>query len=161
MGNSDLCLNVWFFHWIFNVHTLLLLYAQTGIHVGQNFDWVRYSKIAGLSTSLMWHGGLNLVRSYKIWCAVCTLPCSHKSEPHRPINFMLAANRYFIRYFLIFYWFFETCFMSSLVFTYFNCLYFLHSSMQDYGVVGGHTIKQFPQASPAPASSSNRGRKAI
>ena len=41
----------------------------------------------------MWHGGLHLVQSCKMWCAVCTLPCSHKSEPHRPINFMLAANR--------------------------------------------------------------------
>jgi len=75
-------------------HLLLLLsYTQTGMHVGQNFDWVRYSKIAGLSTSLMWHGSLNLVQSCKMWCAVCTLPHSHKSEPHRPINFMLAANR--------------------------------------------------------------------
>ena len=73
-------------------HLLLLLsYTQTGMHVGQNFDWVRYSKIAGLSTSLMWHGSLNLVQSCKMWCAVCTLPHSHKSEPHRPINFMLAA----------------------------------------------------------------------
>jgi len=33
---------------------MLLLYTQTGIHVGQNFDWVRYFKIAGSSTSLMW-----------------------------------------------------------------------------------------------------------
>jgi len=32
-------------------------------------------------------------QSCKMWCAVCTLPDSHKSEPHRPINFMLAANR--------------------------------------------------------------------
>jgi len=71
---------------------LLLSYTWTGIHVGQNFDCVRYSKIAGLSTSLMWHGGLNLVQSCKMCCAVCTLPCSHKSEPYRPINFMFAAN---------------------------------------------------------------------
>ena len=72
---------------------LLLSYTQTGIHVGQNFGWVRYSKIAGLSTSLMWHGGLNMVQSCKMWCAVCTLPHSHQSVPHRPINFMLAENR--------------------------------------------------------------------
>ena len=60
---------------------------------GQNFDWVRYSKRAVLSTLEIWHGGLNLVQSCKMWCAACTLPHSHKSEPHRPINFMLAANR--------------------------------------------------------------------
>jgi len=54
--------------------------------------WVKYSKIAGLSTSLMWHRGLTLVQSCRMWCALCTLPHSHKSEPHRPINFMLAAN---------------------------------------------------------------------
>jgi len=71
----------------------LFSYTRTGIHVGQNFGCVRYSKIAGLSTSLMRHGGLNLVQSCKMWCAVCTLPHSHKSKPHRPISFMLAANR--------------------------------------------------------------------
>ena len=68
-------------------------YTWTGVHVGQNFDCVRYSKIAGLSTSLMWHGGLNLVQSCKMWCAVCTLPHSHKSEPHRPIDCIMPANR--------------------------------------------------------------------
>jgi len=72
---------------------LVLSYTRTGIHVDQNFDWVRYSKIAGLSTSLMWHRGLNLVQSCKMGCAVCTLPHAHKSEPHRPIKFMLAAYR--------------------------------------------------------------------
>ena len=41
----------------------------------------------------MWHWGLNLVQSCRMWCAVCTLPHSHKSEAHRPISFMLAANR--------------------------------------------------------------------
>ena len=72
--------------------SILLSYTLTGLYVGQNFDWVRHSKIAGLSTSLMWHRGLTLVQSCRMWCAVCTLPHSYKSEPHRPINFMLAAN---------------------------------------------------------------------
>jgi len=34
---------------------------------------------------MMWHGGLNLVQSCKMWCSVCILTHSHKSEPHRPI----------------------------------------------------------------------------
>ena len=72
---------------------LLLSYTWTGIHVGQNFYWVRYSKITSLSTSLIGKGALNLVQSCTMWCAVCTLPHSHKSESHRPINFMLATYR--------------------------------------------------------------------
>ena len=65
-------------YFVFHIH-------NTWTHIGRNFDLIRYFKRAWLSTSSMWHGGLNLVQPYKMWCAVCTLPHSHKSEPHRPI----------------------------------------------------------------------------
>ena len=53
--------------------TLLLSYTQTGRHVGQNFDWVRYSKIAGFPPH--WCG-----TEVWIWCNRAR--CGVQSAPY-------------------------------------------------------------------------------
>jgi len=42
--------------------------------------------------------------------------------------------------------FLKLVFLSKLVFTYFKCLHFRHSSILEFG--GGHTVKQLPRESP-------------